>query len=110
MYCQSCGSTSAPTKNVSFSQNVGVLVMRFSRTISGNLCRSCIDSNFWKMTLITFFFGWWGIISFFTTLFILPSNVFNYFGALSLPRGGGGPPGQIGPGGPPGPSNPYAPQ
>lgn len=96
MYCQGCGSTTAPTKHVSFSQNVGALVLRFSRTVSGNLCRSCIDRNFWRMTLITLFFGWWGILSFFTTLFILPSNVATYLGALSLPRTAGA----IGPGQP----------
>lgn len=113
MYCQACGSSN-PTKHVSFSQNVGVVIFRFSRSVSGNLCRACIDSNFWKMTLITLFFGWWGVISFFTTLFILPSNLMTYVGALSLPRGGG-PPGQIGPGAGSGTSvgagaNPYGPQ
>jgi hypothetical protein len=75
--------------------------------VQGSLCRSCIDATFWRMTAITFFFGWWGIISFFTTLFILPSNIATYFGAMSLPRGGGGPPAQMGP---PGGGNPYAPQ
>ena len=97
MYCDACGSSSAPTKHVSFSQNIGVVVLRFSRTVQGNLCRSCIDQNFWKMTLITATLGWWGILSFFTTLFILPSNIATYLGALSLPRGGT-PQGSIGPG------------
>jgi hypothetical protein len=112
MYCQLCGSTTAPTKHVSFSQNVGVVVVRFARTVSGNLCRSCIDASFWRMTLITLFFGWWNILSFFTTLFILPSNIATYVGALSLPRiGSGRSGGQIGPGGPPkAGDDPYAPR
>jgi hypothetical protein len=62
------------------------------------------------MTLITLFCGWWGVLSFFTTLFILPSNIATYLGAMSLPRtlGPGGPTGAIGPGQPQPPSqNPY---
>jgi len=38
------------------------------------------------MFLITLFFGWWGIISFFFTLVALPMNLVSYLGALSLPR------------------------
>jgi hypothetical protein len=38
------------------------------------------------MSLISFFFGWWGVISFFWTLITLPMNVITYIGALSLPR------------------------
>ena len=96
MYCQSCGS-SAPTKNVAFSQSTGAVFVRFSRTVSGNLCRACIGSSFWKMTLVTLLFGWWHFTSFFRTLFILPSNVVNYVGALSLPRSGPAPE-KLGPG------------
>lgn len=103
MHCQICGAN-APTRSVSFSQNVGAVVLRFSRTVSGNLCRACIDSTLWRMTLITLFFGWWGILSLFTTLFILPSNIGQYLGALSLPRsapmGAPGAPPRVGPGGP----------
>jgi hypothetical protein len=95
MYCQACGATNVATKQVTFSQNIGALVLRFSRTVSGNLCRNCIDQNFFKMTFITATLGWWGIISFFTTLFIIPSNIVNYVGALSLPRG---PANTLGPG------------
>lgn len=101
MQCQACGAR-APTKNVSFSQNIGVVLMRFHKSISGNLCRACIDSNFWSMTLTTLFLGWWGVISFFFTLFILPMNIITYLGALSLPRSGDGMPGGGGYGGPPG--------
>ncbi len=87
MFCQACGCN-APTKQVTFHQNIGVLIMRFPSSISGLLCRGCIDSHFWKMSLISFFFGWWGVISFFWTLVTLPMNVFTYLGCLSLPRQG----------------------
>ena len=101
MYCQVCGA-SAPTKNVAFSQNVGALFVRSSRTVSGNLCRACIGRSFWRMTLVTLLFGWWHLFLFFTTLFILPSNVVNYVGALSLPRAGAPPPKELAAGARPG--------
>lgn len=83
-HCQVCGRT-APTKQVTFMQNVGLLVIRFPKTVSGMLCKRCISSSFWQMTLITFFFGWWGVISFFYTLVSIPVNIVNYLGALGLP-------------------------
>ena len=85
MYCQACAAN-APTKQVSFHQNVGLIILRFPSSIKGALCRACIDKYFWKMSLISLFFGWWGVISFFWTLFTLPMNVITYLGALSLPR------------------------
>src|ERR1700679_1453819 len=72
--CQSCGR-SAPTKQVTLMQNVGLLIMRFPRTLRGRLCKACISKHFWEMTTITFFFGWWGIISFFYSLYSIPQNI-----------------------------------
>jgi hypothetical protein len=83
--CMACHQN-APTQNVTIWQNVGALVMRFHKKVSGNLCRNCIDKYFWEYTLITFFFGWWGVISFFFTLFILPSNLITFLGSRKLPR------------------------
>jgi hypothetical protein len=84
-YCQAC-TACAPTKQVTFHQNVGIVFIRFPSSISGQLCRACIDANFFKMSLISFFFGWWGVISFFWTLVTLPMNVITWLGCLSLPR------------------------
>lgn len=84
-YCERCGAL-APLKRVTFMQNIGVVILRFHKQVSGNLCRNCIDQTFWPMFLITLFFGWWGVISFFFTLFALPVNLVYYLGALSLPR------------------------
>ena len=83
-YCQAC-SASAPTKHVTFHQNVGFIILRFPSSISGQLCKACINRYFWKMSLISFLFGWWGVISFFWPLVTLPMNVITYLGALSLP-------------------------
>lgn len=82
-YCQACG-TNYPTKNVTFRLNIGLLIMRVNRTVAGNLCAYCIEKYFWEYTAITLFFGWWGIISFFTTPFILLLNLFNYLKTLNL--------------------------
>lgn len=83
--CHAC-RRQAPTRQVNFHQNIGVLVMRFRKQMSGPLCRRCIDKYFWEYTLITFFFGWWGVISFIFTLFILPNNTITYVSSLGLPH------------------------
>jgi hypothetical protein len=82
--CQMCGRH-APTKQVRFMRNIGLLVIRFPRTVDGMLCRRCIDDTFWKFTMITLFLGWWGVISFFYSLVSIPLNIVNYVGARSLP-------------------------
>src|SRR5258708_10185940 len=64
--CQICGNL-APTKQVEFNQNVGLIVMRRYATIKGRLCKKCIDKEFTNKTLTTLFFGWWGTISLFVT-------------------------------------------
>lgn len=82
--CQTCGRAAA-LKKVTFMQNIGLVVLRLPKTIRGHLCRHCIDQYFWQYTTISFFFGWWGVISFITTLVGIPVNIVNYLGALGLP-------------------------
>ncbi len=83
--CQSCGRY-APTRYVVLYQNIGLLIMRMGKSIEGNLCKACISKNFWEYTLVTFFAGWWGIISFFLTPFFLINNVVRYLGCLGMPE------------------------
>ncbi len=83
-HCDAC-MRRAPTKNVTFMQNVGLLVIRFPKTLKGNLCRLCVSRFFWRYTLITFFFGWWGVISFFYSLVSIPVNIANFLSARKLP-------------------------
>jgi hypothetical protein len=82
-YCQNCGR-SASTKYVEFYQNIGVVIVRLTKSIKGHLCKDCIDKHFWQYTAITLFLGWWGIISFFTTPFILLNNIIRYLGTLGM--------------------------
>ncbi len=81
--CEAC-LRAAPTKQVAFYQNIGALVMRFHKTLKGNLCRQCIDKYFWEYTLYTLFLGWWGVISLIVTPFFLLNNVIRYLGSRSL--------------------------
>lgn len=83
MRCDSCGDTGA-TKHVAFYQNVGLVIMRQSKTVEGNLCKACIDRVFWRFTLITLVFGWWGLISFFVTPFFLLNNVARFLGTRGM--------------------------
>jgi hypothetical protein len=84
MICQACG-VEATTRYVSFHQNIGVLVVRFSKSIEGRLCKSCIHKHFWSLTGTTFVLGWWGTISFIITPFLLLNNVVRYALCLGMP-------------------------
>lgn len=87
MPCQACG-IEGPTKYVEFYQNIGMLVTRRMWHVKGELCRPCIGSYFRSYTLTTLFLGWWGLISFFLTPFILLNNVIRYLLALQLEKPG----------------------
>jgi hypothetical protein len=84
MYCQACGSK-APTKHVTFYQNIGLLILRLSKSIDGELCKPCVHKYFWEFTSINLLLGWWGIISFFFNWFFLLNNVVQYLGCLGMP-------------------------
>lgn len=84
MHCERCGAF-APCMRASLFQNVGVVVMRFSQTVSGMLCKRCIDECFLRMSAISFFFGWWGVISCIFTAITLPMNLVTWLRSLSLP-------------------------
>jgi hypothetical protein len=77
MRCESCG-LEAPTKSVQLHQNIGMLVMRRSQSVKGNLCKSCIDSYFWRYTLVNSTLGWWGVISVFMTPIFIVNNLFQF--------------------------------
>src|SRR5580658_4185478 len=88
MVCQSCGAE-APTKRVAFYQNIGALVMRFTSTVEGDLCKSCIHRHFWKFTLVNLTLGWWGLHSLIITPFFLLNNLFRYMFCLGMPSAAG---------------------
>jgi hypothetical protein len=71
MACQVC-QRAVPTVRVTLMQNIGMLVARQSKT-------------FKSMTLTTFFFGWWGVISLFLTPIFLIGNLVAWSSLRSLP-------------------------
>jgi hypothetical protein len=83
--CQACG-IEAPVKYVEFRQNIGALVVRFSKEVKGNLCKPCIHANFWKMTLVNLTIGWLGTISIVLAPIFTIINIVQYLAALGLER------------------------
>ena len=83
MYCENCGCE-APTRYVAFHQNIGLLVMRLYNGTTGNLCKRCINSTFWKYTAINLTLGWWGIISLFLTPIFCIINLCYYIPCLGM--------------------------
>ena len=83
MYCENCGCE-APTRYVSFHQNIGLLILRLYNGTTGNLCKRCINSTFWKYTAINLTLGWWGIISLFLTPIFVIINLCYYIPCLTM--------------------------
>lgn len=83
MICQKCG-VEAPTRYVSFHQNIGLLVLRLSNSTEGELCKSCIHGTFWQYTAINCTLGWWGIISLILTPIFIINNTVRYLGCLGM--------------------------
>ncbi len=87
MICQLCGNAAA-TKYVEFYQNIGVLIMRFHKSLKGELCKTCIHEQFWLFTLVNVTLGWWGVISLIVTPFFIINNVARYLMCLTMPAVG----------------------
>ena len=79
--CQGCGSM-RPTARVSFHRNMGMLFIRRTYKIEGNLCKSCIGKRFREFTIKNLVFGWWGTISLFVTPIYAIQNVVSYTSAM----------------------------
>ena len=63
-----------------------MLVLRSHKSIKGYLCKECISSNFWSFTLTTVILGWWGVISFIVTPFMLINNIFRYLSSFGMEK------------------------
>ena len=85
MICQLCG-VEAATKYVEFYQNIGMLVMRQSRSIKDELCKKCINEYFTKFTLTTAAVGWFGMISMIVTPFFILNNVIRFCGTIGMSK------------------------
>ena len=89
--CQACGIV-APTRFVDFKQNVGMVVLRRSTTVSGYLCKPCVHKHFWKTTGTTLAVGWMSRVSLFIAPVFVVNNVVRYVSVLGMPGVGGADP------------------
>ena len=83
MSCEACGARTH-TKYVEFYQNIGMLVLRTSKNVKGELCKPCINRYFWEFTLITAVVGWWGMISMVLTPIFLANNIFRFCTTIGM--------------------------
>lgn len=79
--CQVCGNA-RPTTHVSYYRNVGMLIMRRTITMRGEMCKPCIGKLFWEFTGKNILLGPWGFISLIVTPIYLIGNTATYLGAL----------------------------
>jgi hypothetical protein len=70
------------TSAVTFHRNIGMLVVRQTRSIQGNMCETCIGRKFWDFTVKNIVFGPWGVISLMVTPLYLVTNTVSYVSAL----------------------------
>jgi len=84
-YCDNCGIP-AETKYVEFYENIGLIIIRHSQSIKGSFCKHCINYYFWNFTGKTMLFGWWGIISFVITPFILLNNILRFIFTVGMKK------------------------
>jgi hypothetical protein len=75
-FCMICGH--APVRNVTYQQGVGFIILRQSRTVSGDLCRDCGTAMFRDVQNNTLIKGWWGLISFFANCAYILGNISAY--------------------------------
>src|ERR1700747_3274077 len=84
--CQGCGSMRS-TARVSFHRNVGMLFIRRTYKLEGNLCKSCIRKHFGEFMAKNLLFGWWGTLSLMITPIYAVQNVVSYVSAMRALRG-----------------------
>jgi hypothetical protein len=84
MICQSCG-IEADTRKVAFHRNIGALVVRFHKSIKGEMCKSCVNKYFWEYTAVNVTVGWLGIVSLVLAPVFTINNIVHYIPSLSMP-------------------------
>ena len=78
--CQLCKSMRQTTP-VKFERNIGMLVLRQTRRLQANLCKTCVGKQFWDYQLKNLAFGPWGMISLIVTPIYLITNTVAYTSA-----------------------------
>jgi len=68
-----------PLGQATLSANIGMLLVRQTRRVSGPMCSGCFGAQYARMTLTNAFLGWWGVISLFVTPVWLTKNSLEVF-------------------------------
>src|SRR5438128_3525221 len=84
MICQMCG-IEAPTRYVTYYQNIGMLLAHQTKWVSGYLCKRCVHRYFWEFTGITFLIGWCSYVSLLLGPLCLLNNIARYSIRLFMP-------------------------
>lgn len=79
--CQVCGAQ--PAAPVTVRAHQGMVVVMRTLTRRGVFCRTCGLAIYRKMTSETLVTGWWGLLSFFVTPFVVLGNAFGARATLS---------------------------
>jgi len=66
---------------ISFHRNAGMLILRRTYTLRGDLCKSCMNRAYWAFTGRNFVQGWWGTISLLITPVYFVMNTYSFVGA-----------------------------
>jgi hypothetical protein len=75
--CQICGNM-RQTSLVKFHHNIGMIVLRQTRTIQANMCKTCMRGKYWEFMGKNLFLGPWGIISVIVTPIYMVTNTVTY--------------------------------
>jgi hypothetical protein len=84
--CQICGNNRR-IMYVTFYRNVGMLFMRRTYTVQGDMCLFCVRVSFWDFTRQNFVQGWWGPTSLWINPMYLVENLVSYLVARYQLRG-----------------------
>lgn len=93
LVCRICGG--GPAVGAGAGAHVGILVVMMLRRVDGPLCRDCGIAAVRRMSAITLWAGWWGLLSFIFGPLILLINLLNWSRFRRLPppvRAPGSPP------------------
>jgi hypothetical protein len=71
--CQVCGNM-RQTNEVKSHHNIGMIVLRQTRSIQGNMCKTCMGSKYWEFMGKNLLLGPWGIISVIVTPIYMVTN------------------------------------
>jgi len=78
--CQLCKNM-RQTARVKYERNIGMLILRQTRRLEANLCKTCVTSQFWNFQAKNLLLGPWGTISLILTPVYLIANTVAYTSA-----------------------------